>query len=290
MKMEWTTLRTWIVTPALILAAWLATGCAKGEDRQLSDYDQANEYIENGNYQSAILLMDDRTRVQPQDRKARVILASAYAAKAGIFIRSYMDLAQEIVDTNQAKDSIYDQRGRVVFEKLRNSSDSKGQKDLIDTLAEFNKALWQVSDLIVKFDKIPTITTKEQYSDVRKAVEVLSTDVTPSGGPAIYRGLLRLVLFRYHMNFYYRLPEIKNCEVDVGDLYKKISQLRKEISTVLQDFQVGVSSSKQAAQIEGFVRDVDTSFGKALDKLSKYSKGGPADMSLFLVPFGVECQ
>src|SRR5690606_12476429 len=127
-------------------------------------------HIEQGHFESAISLMRDLLRKNPKDQKARVILASAFAARAGLYVTSYMDLAQDLIETKERQKQ---ERGLAVFQRLRDKAHSTTEKDLIDTLDQFNRALWVVSDVIQKFEKIPEVQTKKQYADLKAAAHVL---------------------------------------------------------------------------------------------------------------------
>ena len=273
-----------LILPIFLLG--ILVGCGGSDRPQTSSHDQANEQIEQGNYGSAMVLMEDELAKNPADRKARMILASAYAARAGLSIRSYVDLIQEIVDSNDHSN----QRTANAFKHLRSRAKTSSEKDLIQVLADFNKALWQVTDVLIKFEKIPRIETKEQYKDVQKALEILNARSVREGGPAIYRGLLRVVIFRYHLDHYYKFPEVKNCHVEMTELYGKVSQFRKEISYVLEDFVLGSQEHDRDQKIAQFAKQTDEAFARVTKKLSKYSNAGNSDISLFLVPFGVQCE
>lgn len=270
----------------LVICLGFIVSCGQSDRPQTTSYDQANEQIEQGNYGTAATLMEDELRKNPGDRRARTILASSYAARAGLSIRSYVDLIEEITDSNDQSN----QRMSTAFSHLYSRAKSNQEKDLIQVLSDFNKALWQVTDVMIKFEKIPRIQTEEQYKDVQKALEILNAKSVRDGGPAIYRGLLRIVLFRYHLDHYYKFPEVKNCHVDMTELYKKVSQFRKEVSYVLEDFTLGTVEYQRNQKIAAFAADTDKAFARVTTKLSKYSNAGNSDISLFLLPFGVQCE
>lgn len=270
----------------LVLCLGFIVSCGGNDRPQTTSYDQANEQIEQGNYGSAATLMEDELRKNPGDRRARTILASAYAARAGLSIRSYVDLIQEITDSNDKGN----QRMSDAFGRLSSKAKSDQEKDLLQVLTDFNRALWQVTDVLIKFEKIPRIETEEQYKDVQKALNILNAKSVREGGPAIYRGLLRIVLFRYHLDHYYKFPEVKNCHTDLTELYKKVSQFRAEISYVLEDFTLGALESERSEKIAQFAQKTDQAFARVTKKLSKYSNAGNSDISLFLIPFGVQCE
>jgi|GEM_PF-6239375 hypothetical protein len=269
----------------------LLTACGQGTERTPSAYDQANEYIEEGNFESAMVLMRDQLRKNPQDQKARVILASAHAARAGLYVTSYVDLAQDLVDSAQGKEDAYKQRGRVVFERLRARAQGQGEKNLIDTLDDFNQALWSISDVMIKFEKIPEIEKDGQYQDVVAAVRVLNEDHGLYGGPQVYRGVLRLVLFRYHLRHYYKFPEIKDCQVNLAELSQKVESFHQEVKGLLNDFSGGSLMSAQSEKIKAFTLKLDETFSRTTAKMKKYTDSGEeqGDLSLLLSPFGVSC-
>lgn len=259
--------------------------CSGGDRHQLSTYDEANQHIENRNYESAIALMRDQISRSPYDRRARVILASAYAARAGISIQSYVDLIQELVDSEKN----INQRTTLALVHLRSQAGSDEERDLVDVLIDFNQALLDVTDLLIKFEKIPTIETHEQYQDLQRALKTISKDHAPEAGPSIYRGLLHIVVFRYHLQKYYRFPEVKNCQVDLSELYTKVHQFKVEVGQILEDFVLGSKNSERSKKLIKLAESTEKSFNKVIHKLSKYSEAGESDISLFLLPFGVEC-
>lgn len=268
----------------LLVCACGLVACS-GNDRQaLSYYDQANQHIENRNFDSAIALMNDQIRKNPYDKKARVILASAYAARAGISINSYVDLVQSLIDSEKNTDHTVK-----ALSQLRAQAHSNEERDLIDVLIDFNQALLKVTDFLIKFEKIPTIHSQEQYEDLQKALGVLSESYVPEAGPSLYRGLLHIVVFRYHIQEYYRFPEVKACHTDLSELYEKVRYFRSEIRQILGDFARGAQKLERSQQIKSIASSIDETMEKVTQKLSKYAESGETDISLFLLPFGVEC-
>lgn len=259
--------------------------CSGGDKPSLSYYDQANQHIENRNFESAIALMNDQIRKNPYDRKARVILASAYAARAGIYIDSYVDLVQSLIDSE--KNSGHTTKA---LEQLQSQAHTKEERDLIDVLIDFNQALLRVTDFLIKFEKIPTIQSENQYEDLQRALDALSEPYAPEAGPSLYRGLLHIVVFRYHLQEYYRFPEVKSCHTDLSELYEKFTHFRTEVTQILADFVRGSQKLDRSQKLEAIASSLDDNLEKVAHKLSKYSESGETDISLFLLPFGVECE
>ena len=267
------------VIRGLFISFLVATLCACAEDERgrVSYYDQATEHIENRNFEYAISLMTDVLRGNSQDHRARVILASAHAARAGIYLSSYSSLIQELIDSEDKQKS--HKRATNALSDLQAQTESEDQKKVLGWVIDANKAIAHVATFLNAFEKVPTVNTKEQFEDLKQAIRVLSKDPTLKGGALIYRAFLRVVLFRYHLENHYRFSEITRCDIGSPELKKKLQQLKKEVNMVLMDLANGIQDQKPSERLKKNAEDMDLSFDKA----------GETQLPPLLALFGGRC-
>jgi hypothetical protein len=270
-----------------ISAAFFCAACSPQQEPAPSDYDQANQDIEQGKLNSAIQLMTDRLNQNAHDQKARVILASAYAARGGVYLKRYLNLAEALFLSDEAAQ---DSGHLVLFERLKAQAGTDDQKRLIEALASVNYSLWQVNDLFVKFRKIPTVSSDKNFQDVQTAVHVLDEEKTLTGGPALYRGLLRLATLRYQIEHFRGFANLRGCQVDFNEIGAEFGFVRVEVTRLLKDFQAGTASDSSRRKFDALLASCDRIFGSVDQRLQKLAPYGPTDVSRFLTRLGAKCE
>lgn len=172
-------IRSGVYGALLIGAALGLLGCDSRPEPVVGDDEiaRASYLIEQKQYSEAIYILSERTRHYPNDKRARVILASAYAARAGISLSSYVNFARELAKWGK------------VDQILPEENDG-------DFLQSIAKASVRVQLMYRAFDSIPAPSSLAAMEDIQKAYTALVEAGELSGGPSLYRALVRIMVFK----------------------------------------------------------------------------------------------
>lgn len=203
-------MKKWILVIALAVPL-IFLACQKKKETYADDYDQAQVLMEEGKYNSVITLLEPSLIKNPKHQPTRLLLASAYAARSGIFITNFSSLARGFLDTPVP------------------SYNSEKDVALIS-------ALQQTQALIEKFKSIPEIKTDSQWMDIERAILIIEQDSNFSGGAAVYSGLLRLVSFRYELTQQENLFGLRSCQITPKFLSAKLNFIYTKTSGILNAF------------------------------------------------------
>jgi hypothetical protein len=237
--------RRWVAVGvcALLLCA---CGDRKADHKTNSRNDElarASFLVDQQQYSEAIFILTERIKGEPNDVKARVLLASAYAARAGLHFSRYKDLASDL--------SRWDKDAEAGG--LADSGDP-----LIRRLATH---AWQIHLVLRAFDSIPTVNTSRGVEDVQKGLAALAEADKLGGGPAVYRALLRTVLLKNRLRTTSPLDGQKICRIDIKFLDNWLQTLGAELKLIMQDLASGTADvplkeklAKSSAQVDEWAR------------------------------------
>lgn len=186
-------------------------GCQKKKETYASDYEQAQVLMEEGKYNSVITLLEPALAKRPEDQSMRLLLASAYAARGGVFITSFTSLAKSFLSNPVGATS--PTREAALLESIQ-----------------------QIKSYLEKFNSIPNIETDKQWMDVERAFSIIEMDSNNSGGAAAYAGLLRLVSFRYQLLIQENFFAISSCQITAKFLLVKLNFIFSQTSGILSAF------------------------------------------------------
>ena len=218
-----------------ILIALVATSCQKKSDKYASDYEQAQVLMEEGKYDSVITLLEPALIKTPKDHPMRLLLASAYAARAGIFILTFKDLAKNLLNSPAAA-----------------PGDSK------DTA--LTNSINQVKDYMDKFNRVPIIQSEQQWNDVEHAIFIVESEDNFSGGAAAYAGLLRLVSLRYQLFTRENFFQTGSCQVTANYLNSKLHFIQEKLSGILNCFARATQKMEEKLQLQSNQINLDNNF------------------------------
>ena len=174
---------------SLILSACLSFtlgGCTqKASDQELhrTAVDQAEQKIDQGRYEEAISDMNQFLQQDPDNDRARTVLASAYVRRAGITIRDYFALQEVFQMESGHRKNVIDLN---LLEKLKLGKDSK-LKVIFDFLKTVNDISSTSADISDKYEALPTLEVP-QAEDIYNALQTLSELKKPTDGMFLYRG------------------------------------------------------------------------------------------------------
>lgn len=179
-----------LIALGLICSSLIFSSCNKAEDDQRStenQIDRATRYIDQGQYDSAINLLEDVLQREDTPR-TRMILASAYAGRTGIQVATYWDFLVGF-DAFAKNRTPQDFPDLIPANKISSSLDAKGK----DLLKRINDQFKELQRLQKKADKIPTVNSA-QRKDLAQARIVLNSVTTP--GSRLYRALLAAIMIK----------------------------------------------------------------------------------------------
>lgn len=169
--------------------------CQSREDKEEPSIEQeALNLIKNHQYDEALEKLNLALANNPSDHISQLI-ASTYAAKAGIFVEDYWDfisayntpdLKEQDQDLSQSADY---QNLKDILKKLDSSELSKNSQALDELL----KNMTTVKIYAQKIEVIP-IVSESQEQDIQNGLNVLES--TKSPGAKLYGSLLWLILIR----------------------------------------------------------------------------------------------
>ena len=240
-------IRSGVFGAFLIGLVFFYGGCGSGTEPIAGDDEvtRASYLIEQKQYSEAIYILSERTRRYPGDVRARVILASAYAARAGVSLSSYLDFARELGKWGQ------------IDRILPEENDD-------DFLQSMTKAAVRVQLMIRAFDSIPAPSSLAGMEDIRKATAVLDEAGELKGGPSLYRGLLRIMVFKQDL-FITNRPRIeRGCRAYPKEISKWLKSFLVTLEAIFVDFGNGFTEpearEKAKAMTQKFrdiIKDID---------------------------------
>ncbi len=178
---------------------------------------RASYLIDQGQYSEAIYILNEKLKAEPGHPKARVLLASAYAGRAGLKFIQYKDFASAVLtwDTNGSN-------------ALAASRDP-----VIRTIAQ---TIWQIQVVLRAFDAVPAPTEKNGYDDLRTALEILDEGGRLYEGASLYRALIRIVVFKQDLVTRYQLRAENGCYIEIPQLARWFETIERELSMLMTDY------------------------------------------------------
>ena len=175
-------IRSGVCYAILIVAVWGLGACDSKPEPVAGDEEiaRASFLIEQKQYSEAIYILSERTRYNRGDKRARIILASAYAARAGVSLSTYVNFAGELAKWGE-------------IDRILPGEDDG------DSLQAMVKAAVRVQLMLRAFDSIPAPSRLAAMEDIREALAAIEQAGELTGGPSLYRALLRIKIGRAHV-------------------------------------------------------------------------------------------
>lgn len=223
-----------------------ASGCtvSTSDGEKADEVTRANQLIDKKQYSEAIYVLTERLKRSPADSRARVLLASAYAARAGIRLANYGNFAATIDKWN----------------KLSELLDDGMEENLLQVVG---KAFLRIQIVVKAFDALPVPSTSEGISDLGAALSVLDEGGELKGGPSLYRALLRVTLFKQQLKTVYRPRFAPACRISTRDLTAWLSAIAGQVGKIVDDVGGGLADPESkkrtmefGARLKGHVVDV----------------------------------
>lgn len=152
---------------------------------------QATRQIDKGEYDGAIQTLQ-KLRVDSRNPKITVILASAYAGRAGVKVENYWGFVigyEALLPEAQKKEVTNPSEAFFQPDALKSLSSAVDAKILED----INRNFSLLNKIMTRIDKIPYLP-REKREDLQTAVRELSSVQTE--GAALYKAILEIILLR----------------------------------------------------------------------------------------------
>lgn len=250
----------------IFLFTLLCFSCSEVQEKKQSEYDLANHHINEGRYNAAIQVMQGRLREDPQDQKARLILASAYAARAGVLVRDYYDIASSFLEQKRAADQLLANQQFNLFVRLIKANPQSPHLELLKAFDKIYRASFALSQILATIDLIPSVSG-HQLKDLQSAIETLGGSTRLSAGPSLYRALLRIVYLKNVMSQKYDLTYLKDCEIDLLKLILQVEELKIDLRDIISDLAHGSTKKSFHADLLRYQSEAVSSLDDALNFL-----------------------
>lgn len=280
------------ITLILLAIAWSLTilGCTVRVDKQApNEYEEANREISNGNYNNAINLMRERLISNPQDQQARLILASAYSARGGIFMKEFIQIGRDVVERIKKSETFTAVKKENVFDQLKKQVSSEHERDILTALSEVHKIANQINQFVSIYDRLPELSGAP-LKDIQMAIEILKAEDRYRNGPALYRGLLRLLILKLNLKTKYGFRELSKCKIDFRKLAGNVDALYDDVQLIRRDFALGGVGGSEKQDQAAQVLKKDEQFQKTIESIDKLSNDGEIDIAEILLNIGGQCE
>ena len=238
-----------------MLATLVMFGCAgsKNEGVRNDTVLEAYRLIDDQRTDEAIQLLETSLVADPSKSEYKVVLASAYAHKAGIKIQKLVPMLTQ-------------------SDKIKKLNDQSLDASLDDSVSgKVNSGALNIARLLTKFSGffeayalVPTVT-KNQAVYLTHAIYLLNdvgNDLKPED--VLYRAVLETVLFKYFLaeGFIGELIEPKakdqvSCRLDLGNVNDSIVKMGKLLIDICND--IGYVNPKQAVDMKKIAEQVSES-------------------------------
>lgn len=229
-------------TALLLILLIGITACSDRNKNNSNLVVEAYRLIDKDRTDEAISLLEGELSEDPNNYQYKVVLASAYAHKGGVRVQKFVSLVNQSTNLKQIK------------QRLK----SKDTKKIVE-LNEIEKASHRISKFALKvadlliltsvffeiYIAIPTITD-EQVIYLKHAIDLLSSlDPNLKSEDALYRAVLRIILFKHIFNENligeFMPPEEKtpqSCKLDLVIVNDAMVEMGKTLIGILDDLTI----------------------------------------------------
>lgn len=237
------------------------------EDNSNFSYERIKSLIDLGELDQAQDELAEQLRFEPRDDQARVLLASVHVARAGISLKDYFRLYRVF---NAPKEE-----GYVLFRSEVIHEAEKSNKEIAKTLKGIDAFYATMSDLQARFGKIQTLDAT-QASHLRAALLELGRLTTAEQGPFFYRGIIKLIYFKYLLqnDGFFALQKKKVCNTSLQKVRTQLDSFQNYTTGMLSDLAIGYPKQKEA------VGNFNREFKKAIQLFQMVLSSGNQEKSL----------
>ncbi len=256
------------------------SGCSKGRPKKTDVVSRAYQMIDAQKPEQAIALLERSLEEDPENRSYKVVLASAYAHKAGFKVQKLVPILKKAQD----------------FQKLQGSTAPVGSgPEKIKALAlDASSLVNKAGGLSEVFAAIPAVEGP-QVADLSHAISLLG-ELGPEIEPAqaIYKVILEIILFKHYLvaNLLGGSPaqtnkELESCRIDAEQFIETFQILSQLLLEIYGDLTIAHPS--QAATMERLSNETRTSVATALktaDGISSLDKNSLMFLKFTIIKAG----
>lgn len=200
----------------------LTSSCDRYRQPDQADrLDQIQQKIDQGQHDEAISELQSILNQEPENDRARTILASAFVHRAGISLTDYFKLAEIFLapDLPHSEKLI-----KTSFLKQIEEVKSKEAKQLLNFAERLNQVYSQALQIEMRFNQVPNLDSK-QAVQFYLALQELAKLKKPTAGMKLYRGTLKIYYFKHLWSTNAWFPKKGNqlCRMKVNDLVQRVS-------------------------------------------------------------------
>lgn len=224
---------------SLLIILCFSVHCSKRQDQSVSErVELAYSYIDQNKPEKAIALLEGS---DPEDERVQLALASAYAHRGGISVGSFLLVAENLWGAPELDRQRAEERYLEVLKYLKSQNSSP---ELIELVGTFYRSVGGVIAWERRFSSLPDINA-EGADNLKQAISQLDLLKTIKPSTALYRGFLRLVLFKYRLfNDGYIRRDV--CWMTAVQFVVALETMVEDLITMMRDFQLGLPKHLEA--------------------------------------------
>lgn len=250
--------------------AVLLIACSRHEPQRETDhYRRIQTQIDRKEYDQAEGQLQKILAQNPENQRARVILASMYVHKAGITLQDYFELEKLSRLNENPSENLVDLK---LFEKMEiPSSTDFGQ--VLAFLKRVNSVSARIHEISLKFEKIPLVD-EQGAQNLSMALMELEKIENPTRASLLYRGVVKLYYFKFlwKSGFFLEFGEQKFCSQKVIELADRLGGLEDFVVKMVRDISAGFPKSQGSFLKQVGQFDHDFKKAKAWLKFQKDSQ------------------
>ncbi len=220
----------------------LLTSCQETKKKSLftERVSEIQYLIDQKKYNEGLVEIDSLLKMNPQNERILSLKASLYLHRAGISIKDLLILENTL------------SRPVKVEQQLVPLFWFKGQKTtapLTKVLRNLNQFLSEITVFNYRVGNIPLLTDI-QYQDSLLSLDTLDQIQNPSPGISLYRGLIRILNFKYlwTQGQFLNISLEKLCASSIKDIRTKANITTNTVQNILQDMILGLPQSNLELQ------------------------------------------
>jgi hypothetical protein len=263
-----TTFRRFIKLQLVALSMLLVCSCTRYEKPEPTDrFQKIQQKISDHKEEDAEIELEEILKQDPENQRARVILASIFIQRAGISIRDYLDLEKVARPGEEKPHATIDLEK---IDQLKIEEKSKlGQA--VNFLNDVNTASILLQEIGEKFNRLPVVT-EASSNEIWKALQELDKIKEPTAGNALYRGVIKLFYFKYLLanQKFLAIGHGQFCALKLHQLQSKLKIFASYTVGMIRD--LGRGYPKKQADLELQAASIQSQFQKADVWLSEQKK------------------
>lgn len=234
----------------------LVCACTRHEKPNVEDHFQKiQQKIDRREYSEAEKDLQAILVAEPENERARMILASVSVHRAGITLKDYF-LLEKISHLQEAPSAQVIPIAELGKLNIPPTSDlGKG----IEFIKQIDLLAGRAQEIVQKFDQIPSVSD-EGAEHLRTALVEMGKLTVLQDGNALYRGVIKLFYFKYlwTKGYFLRFGDKQFCSQTVSDLKNALDEF--DLFTVGMIRDIGRGFPKSKPEFEKHIQQMEMAF------------------------------